>query len=329
MIPSRYRNAVLFALLAVVWGSSFVAIETGLQTLPPVLFAALRYDIAGAVLLAVVAVLGLRRDDFQWRPATRTDWTLVGVGGVFMFGLYLALVFTGQGYVTSGVSAVVLSLKPVATPVFALALLPNERFDALELAGILLALLGVVVVADPTSLGGSTVGIGLLLVGAFIFAFASVVTQRLRTTLPALSQQAWMMAVGALVLHATSAAIHGWPSVSLTRPAVVSLVYLAVVVSIGGYIIYFDLLDRIGANEVNLVNYAVPVVATLFGALLLGEPITDATVSGFLVIVAGFVLLKWVALKRGVVAARRPSRSPPGATSPETVVVSGNVYYRG
>ncbi|WP_231183897.1 EamA family transporter [Haladaptatus sp. DYF46] len=329
MIPSRYRNAVLFALLAVVWGSSFVAIETGLRTLPPVLFAALRYDIAGGILLTVVAVLGFRRDDFQWRPATRTDWTLVGVGGVFMFGLYLALFFTGQQYVTSGVGAVVLSLKPVATPVFALALLPNERFDALEIGGILLALLGVVVVADPTSLGGSTVGVGLLLVGSLVFAFASVVTQRLRTTLPALSQQAWMMAVGALVLHATSAAVRGWPSVSLTRSAAVSLVYLAVVASIGGYLIYFDLLGRIGANEVNLVNYAVPVVATVFGALLLGEPITDATITGFLVIVAGFVLLKRAALKRGVVAARRPSRSPPGATSSETVVVSGNAYYRG
>lgn len=329
MIPSRYRNAVLFALLAVIWGSSFVAIETGLRALPPVLFAALRYDVAGALLLVAVAVLGRRRDDFQWRPVTRTDWTLVGIGGVFMFGLYLALVFTGQRYVTSGVGAVVLSLKPVVTPLFALALLPNERFDALEVAGVLLALVGVVVVADPTSLGGSTVGVGLLFVAATVFALASVLTQRLRTTLPALSQQAWMMAVGALVLHATSAALRGWPSVSFTQPALVSLAYLAVVVSIVGYFIYFDLLEGIGANEANLVNYVVPVVATLFGALLLGEPITDATVTGFLVIVAGFVLLKWAALKRGVVAARRPARSLPGATSSETVVVSGNVYYRG
>ncbi len=244
-----------------------------------------------------------------------------------MFGAYLALLFTGQQYVTSGVGAVVLSLKPVVTPLFALALLPNERFDALEIAGVLLALVGVVVVADPTSLGGSTFGIVLLVVAALIFAFASVVTQRIRTTLPALTQQAWMMAVGALVLHATSAAIRGWPSVSLTRPALASLAYLAFVASIGGYIIYFDLLERIGANEVNLVNYAVPVAATLFGWLLLGEPITDSTISGFLVIVAGFVLLKWATLKRGVVAVQRPSRRVPHGSS-ETVVVSGNAYYR-
>ncbi|KZN23795.1 hypothetical protein A4G99_13135 [Haladaptatus sp. R4] len=328
MIPSRYRNSVLFALLAVIWGSSFVAIKSGLHAFPPVLFAAFRYDVAGAALLTVVVGLGLRNDDFQWRPTTRTDWTLVGIGGTFMFGAYLALLFTGQQYVTSGVGAVILSLKPVVTPLFALALLPNERFNALEVVGVLLALVGVVVVADPTSIGGSTVGIALLLVAALVFAFASVVTQRLRTTLPALTQQAWMMVVGALVLHATSAAIRGVPSVTFTRPALVSLAYLAFVASIGGYVIYFDLLERIGANEVNLVNYVVPVAATLFGWALLGEPITESTVSGFLVIVAGFVLLKWATLKRGVVAVQRPSRRIPQGGS-ETVVVSGNAYYRG
>ncbi len=329
MTRLQYRNSVLFVLLAVIWGSSFVAIETGLHALPPVLFAAFRYDIAGAALLAVVAGLSVRNGDFQWRPRARNDWALVGIGGTFMFGAYLALIFTGQQYVTSGVGAVILSLKPVVTPLFALALLPNERFNALEIAGVLLALVGVLVVADPTSLGGSTVGIALLFVAALIFAFASVLTQRLQTTLPALTQQAWMMTIGAFVLHATSAAIRGVPSVSLTRTAIASVVYLAVVASIGGYLIYFDLLARLGANEVNLVNYVVPVAASLFGWLLLGEPITNATISGFLVIVAGFVLLKWATLKRGVVAAQRPSRTSPGVTSSETVVVSGNAYYRG
>ncbi|WP_458189808.1 DMT family transporter [Haladaptatus sp. NG-WS-4] len=328
MSISKYRNVALFSLLATIWGSSFVAIETGLRAFPPVLFAALRYDVASVVLLLVVAALGLRWDDFQWRPTTRTDWAHVSVGGVFIFGLYLALVFTGQQYVTSGVAAVVLSLKPVVTPLFALSLLPNERFDRLEVAGVLLALVGVVVVANPTSLGGTALGVGLLFVAALVFALASVLTQRIRTTIPTLTQQAWMMAVGALFLHATSAAIRGWPTVSFSPLALASLAYLAFVVSLAGYFIYFDLLERLGASEVNLVNYVVPVVATLFGWLLLGEPITDTTVLGFLVILAGFVLLKWGTLKRGVVAARRPSRTLPGASSSETVVVSGNVYYR-
>ncbi|WP_435153074.1 DMT family transporter [Haladaptatus sp. DFWS20] len=328
MNVARYRNTVLFVLLSLIWGSSFVAIETGLRAFPPVLFAALRYDVASAVMLAVVAGLGIRRDDFQWRPAMRTDWLLVVIGGVFIFGLYLALIFTGQQYVTSGVAAVVLSLKPVVTPLFAVTLLPNERFGRLQVAGVLIALLGVIVVANPTSLGGGTVGVGLLFVAALVFAVASVLTQKIGTTLPTLTQQAWMMVVGALFLHATSAVIRGVPSVSPTPSALVSLAYLAFVASVVGYFVYFDLLERIGASEANLVNYVVPVVATLFGWLLLGEPITDSTILGFLVIVAGFILLKWATLKRGVVAVRRPSRSVPGGSSSDTVVVSGNVYYR-
>ncbi len=325
---SRHRNTILFVLLSLIWGSSFVAIETGLHTFPPVLFAALRYDIASAVMLAVVAGFGVRRDDFQWRPATRTDWSLVTIGGVFIFGLYLALVFTGQQYVTSGVAAVVLSLKPVVTPLFAVTLLPNERFGRLQFAGVVVALLGVIVVANLTSLGGGAIGVGLLFVAAVVFSLASVLTQRIPTTLPTLTQQAWMMTVGALFLHATSVAIRGVPSVSPSPTALASLAYLAFVVSLVGYVVYFDLLERIGASEANLVNYVVPAVATLFGWLLLGEPITENTVLGFLVIVAGFVLLKWATLKRGVVAARRPARSLPGSSSSETVVVSGNVYYR-
>ncbi|WP_458206587.1 DMT family transporter [Haladaptatus sp. NG-SE-30] len=328
MQSSRFRNVALFSLLATIWGSSFVAIETGLRTFPPVLFAALRYDVASVVLLAVVVGLGYRREEFEWRPATRTDWSLVTIGGIFIFGLYLALVFTGQQYVTSGVAAVVLSLKPVVTPIFALVLLPNERFDALEIVGVLLALVGVVVVANPTSLDGTAIGVGLLFAAAIVFTLASVLTQRIRTSLPTLTQQAWMMVVGALFLHITSAAIRGWPTVSPSPLALASLAYLAFVVSLAGYFIYFDLLERLGASEVNLVNYVVPVVATLFGWLLLGEPISRETVLGFLVILAGFVLLKWASLKRGVVAVRRPSRTLPGAASSDTVVVSGNVYYR-
>ncbi|WP_233274750.1 DMT family transporter [Haladaptatus cibarius] len=325
---SRYRNSVLFVLLSVIWGSSFVAIEAGLRTFPPVLFAALRYDVASVVMLVVVVGLGIRRESYQWRPATRTDWLYVAIGGVFLFGFYLALVFTGQQYVTSGVSAVVLSLKPVVTPLFAVTLLPSERFGRFQIAGVVVALLGVVVVANPTSLGGGTVGVGLLFVAALVFAVASVLTQKIQTTLPVLTQQTWMMVVGAVFLHATSAAIRGVPSVSPSPTALVSLAYLAFVVSIVGYFVYFDLLEKIGASEANLVNYVVPVVATLFGWLLLGEPITENTILGFLVIVAGFVLLKWATLKRGVVAVRRPSRSLPGGSSSETVVVSGNVYYR-
>jgi len=105
---------------------------------------------------------------------------------------------------------------------------------------------------------------------------------------------AWSTALGAVVLHAISI---GLPSesvadVTVTTEAVLTVVYLAVFASAVGYVIYFDLLDRLGAIEINLVSYTVPVFAALSGWLVLSESVDALSALGFAVIFGGFVLLK-------------------------------------
>lgn len=80
--------------------------------------------------------------------------------------------------------------------------------------------------------------------------------------------------------------------VSIAVPGVAALVYLSVGASAIGFLIYFDLLSRLGPVEINLVSYVAPVFAALTGALFLGEVIDAITVVGFVIIFAGFVLLK-------------------------------------
>ena len=79
--------------------------------------------------------------------------------------------------------------------------------------------------------------------------------------------------------------------------ATVALAYLALVASAGGFLVYFDLLDRLGPIEINLVSYVAPAAAALTGFLVLGEVIDLPTVGGFLVILAGFVLIKRRAIR--------------------------------
>ncbi|MFC6724828.1 EamA family transporter, partial [Halobium palmae] len=87
---SRYRNLVLFVSLAAVWGSAFMAIKAGLSYFPPVLFAAVRYDVAGVVMLGY-AIYAL--DDPV--PRGRGEWALVAVGSVLLIAAYHALLFVG------------------------------------------------------------------------------------------------------------------------------------------------------------------------------------------------------------------------------------------
>ncbi|WP_339103473.1 DMT family transporter [Haloterrigena salinisoli] len=318
------RYLTLFVLLAIAWGTAFAAIEVGLATLPPILFAAFRLDVAA--LLFAGAIVGLGR---EWRPRTRTDWITIGVAGGLMVGAHYGLLFIGQSYVSSAVAAIVLSLTPIATPPLALALLPQERLRAPAVVGLFVGLAGVVVIAlSGGSLGGQAIGVGLLFGSAFAFAVGSVLTERLQRTLPVLSLQTWAMALGAGILHGVSYAHPGETVPSLTAwttATVAALAYLGIVATAGGFLAYFLLLDRIGASQLSLVNYASPVVATLVGWALLGESITLATIGGFGMIVLGFALCQLPSLWRllAPVAGYKPRRR---SAAGDCVVVDGNVY---
>lgn len=287
---SRLRDAGLFVLIAVLWGVSFPAITVGLPYMPPVLFAAGRYDTAGLFLLGYVAVV---RDD--WLPETVDDYGAILAGGAFLVAGN-GLVFVGQQFTTSGVAAVVFSLVPIFTSAFAWVLLTDRRYTRTQVAGVVVGLAGVWVVADPepTSLmGAEVVGLWLVLLAAALVALGSVLVDRAEPTLSIVPLTAWSMFVGGVILHGISVGT-GEPiaDVEVTVEAVASVLYLGLFATALAYVVYFDLLDRFGPLEVNLVSYAVPVVAALAGWLLLDERITPTTIAGFFVILAGFALVK-------------------------------------
>ena len=298
----RYRNLLLFLVLAAVWGSAFVAIKAGLDLgFPPVLFAAVRYDVAGVLMLAYAAFATDRP-----LPRGREEWATVAVGATFLIAGYHSLLFVGEGFpkVTSAAAAVVVSLSPVLTTAFARVLLPDERLTVVGLVGMVLGLVGVAVIdpPDPANLLGN---LGLLLVfgAALAFAFGSVLTRRIDADLPIETMEAWSMVGGALLMHGLSVGLGESPAAMLAAiesapvDAIGSLAYLSLAASALGFLVYFDLLDRLGPVEINLVSYVAPVFAALVGFLLLSEVVDAFTVTGFVVIVVGFVLVKREAIR--------------------------------
>jgi drug/metabolite transporter (DMT)-like permease len=305
----RYRNAILFLILAAVWGSAFMAIKAGLDPAyfgpAPVLFAAVRYDVAGLLMLGYAAYA----TDHP-RPVGVRQWAAVAVGAVFLIAGYHAFLFVGETdpAVTSAGAAVIVSLSPVLTTFFARAFLPEERLTAVGVAGLLLGLVGVALLARPDPgnlLAGGFVAKGLVLCAVLLFAFGSVITRWLDAALPIETMEAYSMIGGAALMHVASLAIGESPAVAvraLTGPgalgAIAALAYLSLAASAAGFLIYFDLLDRLGPVEINLVSYVAPVFAAVAGFAVLGEVVDALTVVGFLVICVGFALLKRREIRR-------------------------------
>ncbi|WP_017344502.1 DMT family transporter [Halorubrum sp. T3] len=301
---SRLRNLSLFLILASVWGSAFVAIKAGLAYFPPVLFAALRYDVAGVVMLAYAAYAV---DDPI--PRGRDAWLEVLSGAVFIIAAYHSFLFVGETdpAVTSAVAAVIVSLSPLLTTVFARAFLPAERLTAVGALGLAIGLVGAVVLAnpDPANLtGGGTVAKLLVLLAAASFALGSVLSRASEADIAVETMEAWAMLLGAGLTHLVSLALgESVADVAWTTESLLALGYLSVVASGLGFLIYFDLLDRLGPIEINLVSYVAPVFAAVVGWLLLDEGITATTVAGFLIICVGFALVKRDAIREELRAA--------------------------
>ena len=291
----RFRNAIHFLALAVAWGSAFTAIKSGLEFFPPVLFAALRYDLAGVLMLAYA---GYATD--RWLPRGRDELAAVAVSGALMIAAYHSLLFVGEQGTTSATAAIIVSLSPILTTGFARLLLPDERLTVVGVVGLLVGFLGVGVLSNPDPqnlVTVRTVSLLLIFLAAAAFALGSVLTRRLAADIPIETMEAWAMVLGAGLMHVASVGIGESPdAIRWTTDAVLSLGYLVVVASALGFLLYFDLLDRLGPIEINLVSYAAPVVAAVTGLLLLGETPTVSTALGFACILAGFALLKRRAL---------------------------------
>lgn len=282
-------TAVLFVLLAGIWGASFVAIEVGLHEIPALSFAALRYTVAGAIVLAYAA-----HTTDRWRPRGRREWFAVSVVGVFVFAVYHGALYLGERHVSGAVAAIVVSLAPVLTAGFASRLYQDASIDGTQAAGLLAGIAGVGIVANPA--GGSVhlVGLALVFLAAASFALGSVLTARLPGGgLPLETLEAWAMLVGSLVLWVGAAARgESIGAVTWTPTALASLAYLTLVAGAGGYLLYFLLLDRVGATEINLVSYLEPVGAGLVTWLVLGDVLAPSAFAGFAVIFLGFALVK-------------------------------------
>lgn len=289
--PLRGRNLALLLFLGAIWGTAFMFISLGFRTpsFSPVLFAAFRFDIAGGVLLLVALV----RRSPMW-PRTPAQWTAIIVAAVLNVGAYHAFLFWGQRFTTPAVAAVIVGLNPILTTVFSTWLLSDERVGWHGLVGLGLGLAGIVTLAslkDGSLFDARGIGELACLAAILSWSMGSILVRRTKHAMDVFAFTTWQMLVGAALLHATAPFLDKPYFVVWDRDGIISLLYLAVISSSLGFVIYFTLLERMGPIRSNLVSHVAPVFAFVAGVLVLGSPFEWRAVVAFALIASGFALV--------------------------------------
>src|SRR5918911_75242 len=162
---------LVWLVLCLIWGSTWLFIKVGLEDLPPLSFAGIRFVIAGSILLVLIFV---RRVPL---PRARRDWLLLLLTGVLSFTINYGAVFWGEQRVSSGLAAILQTTIPVFGLLIAHYHLPAERITWAKLGGVLLGMVGVALIfADQLRGEGQAAFAGsvAIVVGAFCVAYSNV-----------------------------------------------------------------------------------------------------------------------------------------------------------
>jgi drug/metabolite transporter (DMT)-like permease len=287
----------LLLTLAAVWGASYlfikVAVDGGLEPAP---LMAARALIAALLLFVYVGrVFGVRRAVRQLRDAWRPALALGAFGAAIPFWL----VGWGETHIDSGIAAIAQATVPIFTLALSWRFLPHERVRRAQVAGIVLGLLGVAVLAGFDPDGGWWVVAGTLAVvlSSLAYSAGNVIGKRHVHDVPGpvLATGAMFAATAYLLIPA----VLQWPDETPTTGAIASLLALAILGTAVAQLVFYRTLRLYGSNRVSLVAYLMPGFALVYGALLLGEDVTAAALGGL-----GLILLG-VALGSGAVRLRR------------------------
>jgi drug/metabolite transporter (DMT)-like permease len=286
----RLRVAGALAVVYVVWGSTYLGIAVAIETLPPLLMAALRFLTAGAILYAIASRLGERAGD---RPGRR-EWIAAALTGAPLFFVGNGGVVWAQQTVASGIAALLIATVPLWIAILD-RVVYGRRLGPQAMLGLGLGFGGLALLVDPSA-GGRTSpgGAAILALAALGWAIGSLLSRSAALPSRPLVAAAMQMLAGGVFLAIGSVAAGELGEVRLEEfsgRSVLAFGYLIVFGSILAFSAYAWLLRSARTPLVATYAYVNPVVAVTLGWAVLGEQITGRTLVAGVIIVAAVALI--------------------------------------
>jgi drug/metabolite transporter (DMT)-like permease len=274
------------------WGTTFLGIRIGVETIPPFLVSGMRNLVAGSLIMIYLFV-AKKTECIQLHHLVRA------------FVLALLMIVIGNGlttyaekYISSGLTSLISTLSPLVVLLFNL-VLGYEKLSLKTVAGIFLGLFGMYLLYENNMSDFMKPeyrkGVGALLLAIVAWSAGTLVTKRAKSNpLGMLMNVSLQMLIAGTILFGLHLGIHGSiePSVWSSR-SIVAVIYLALFGSLIGYVAYNYLMTQWSSTRVTVLAYVNVVIALFFGWLILDETITSRIILATAVIVSGVVLVNY------------------------------------
>jgi drug/metabolite transporter (DMT)-like permease len=304
--PGRWKVILAFGLVYLFWGSTYLAIDIAVQTIPPALMCGVRFLIAGVVMLVVCAATGRR---IFYSPKQIALASIVGL--LLLMGGNLTLSYAELS-VSSGLAALIVAITPLWFLVLDSLLLGDHHISRRGKAGLLLGILGLFILVWPQLRTGSMghrefwASVSLI-AGSFSWALGSVLSKRWQSGMDVFSSTAWQVTAAGVGNFIFAFIAGDLAHVVWTVRGISATLYLVVCGSWIGYTAYIYLLEHVPTSKVSTYAYVNPVVAVFLGWLILHERVDRFILAGSAIVVLSVILVTIAKVKDKSVTEQLPA----------------------
>ena len=280
---------IVWTSLCLIWGTTWLFIKVGLEDLPPLTFASIRFILAIAV---VGTIIFINKVPF---PKTAREWKLLALTGILQFSINYSLVFWSEVYISSGLAAVLQAMIPVFGLILAWIYLPSEKITWMKFAALMIGISGVgIIFIEQLQIRNFMAFLGCvgIVFGAYAAAHASILVKARGGGIHPASMVFGQMICGIMPIIILALINDGNPlNFNYSVMTIISILYLAIFGTVASFWLYYWLLNKIESTKAMTIALVTPLIAVLWGSIFLDEKLLPQTVIGAVLILGSVALI--------------------------------------
>ncbi|MBK8945929.1 MAG: DMT family transporter [Ignavibacteriae bacterium] len=294
-MSNSLKIALGYVAICLIWGSTWLAIRLGLDSLTPLISAGLRFLSASIIIFAIVFI---KKIEMHLDSNSIKMYIFLAF---FSFTIPFGLVYWAEQFVPSGLASVLFGIFPFSVFVFSWFILKGESADFFKLASVILGFIGILIIFSDSlelDIENHTLGLLAVLLSAIIQGSNSVVVKKWGSHLHPFSLNAIPLLIAGISMISLSFFFEDSSIWEFNTKAILSISYLAVVGTIAAFTIYYWLLKQINAVILALSSFITPIIALILGWLILNEQLSAKVLVGALFVLIGILFANFKQLRK-------------------------------
>ena len=286
MKSESFKIGLGYILITLLWGSTWLAIRVGLDSLTPMFAVGLRFFIASFFVLIVMKISKVK---LQTDPLSIKLYLFLAF---FSFIIPFTMVYWGEQFVPSGLTSIIFAVFPLFVILFSWLMIPNEHVGIYKLIGVLIGFIGIIIIfwKDMSlDLSENSLGMIAILVSAIIQGLVAVVIKKHGNKLNPLSMNFVPLLISGIVLIPAGLIFEDSSSLVFDVKAISSILYLAFFGTVITFTTYYWLMQKINVVILSLSTFITPIIALILGIVFLSEKFDTNHIWGSSLVLMGIL----------------------------------------